>query len=123
MSDQEKQPTQEQMDSLTFMSLVDLYQHSAWMAMGKIADPITSETKRNLPQARWAIDTLQMLERKTRGNLDENELRFLRDMLHTLRMNYVEEVNKPADEPAKEDSSQVEEPKDEAQATESTDSE
>ncbi len=99
MAEQETNLTQEQQDTFAFMAMVELYQQTAWMALGKIADPATKETKTNLPQARWAIDTLSMIERKTRGNLSDQELRFLREILHMLRMNYVEEANKPAEKP------------------------
>ncbi|HPU84466.1 MAG TPA: DUF1844 domain-containing protein [Candidatus Latescibacteria bacterium] len=99
MAEQETNLTQEQQDTFAFMAMVELYQQTAWMALGKIADPATKETKTNLPQARWAIDTLSMIERKTRGNLSDHELRFLREILHMLRMNYVEEANKPSGEP------------------------
>lgn len=99
MTEQEAKLTQEQQDTFAFMAMVELYQQTAWMALGKIADPATKETKANLPQARWAIDTLAMIERKTRGNLSDQELRFLREILHMLRMNYVEEANKPTEEP------------------------
>ncbi|HRS94453.1 MAG TPA: DUF1844 domain-containing protein [Candidatus Latescibacteria bacterium] len=99
MAEQDAKLTQEQQDTFAFMAMVELYQQTAWMALGKIADPATKETKANLPQARWAIDTLAMIERKTRGNLSDQELRFLREILHMLRMNYVEEANKPVGEP------------------------
>lgn len=90
-----KDRTEKQQDAFAFMSLVTMYQQVAWIALGKIANPATNEIERDLEQARWSIDVLAMLERRTRGNLTEAEGRMLRDILHNLRMNYVEEVNRP----------------------------
>ena len=47
----------------------------------------------DLVGARHAIDTLSMLEEKTRGNLDENEKAILQDCLFRLRMAFVEVTN------------------------------
>lgn len=43
----------------------------------------------NLPLARQTIDTLEMLEEKTRGNLEEDEQKLLQSILYELRMNFV----------------------------------
>jgi len=43
----------------------------------------------NLPLARQTIDILEILQEKTRGNLDEAELRLLESVLHDLRMRFV----------------------------------
>ena len=47
----------------------------------------------DLVGARHAIDTLSMLEEKTRGNLTENEKAILQDCLFRLRMAFVEVTN------------------------------
>ena len=44
---------------------------------------------KNLPLARQTIDTLEMLEEKTRGNLDEQEAKLLESVLYELRMDFV----------------------------------
>ena len=96
--------TEEQKDRLYFMTLVQTYQQIAWVALGKIANPATQKIERQLDQARWAIDMLAMLERRTKGNLAPDEARELAQILYTLRMNYVDEVNKqeqPEKEPQK----------------------
>jgi hypothetical protein len=43
----------------------------------------------NLPLVRQTIDILEILQEKTRGNLDEAELRLLESVLHDLRMRFV----------------------------------
>ena len=54
-------------------------------------------------EARGLIDALAALERKTQGNLDEEEAKFLSSVLHELRMSVLAGgARKPsgADEPA-----------------------
>lgn len=46
--------------------------------------------KINLNVARFSIDLLDLLKEKTKGNLSEEESKFLKEMLHQLRMKYVE---------------------------------
>lgn len=75
-----------------FMGLVASLQMSAWMALGKIMNPMTQKAERNLEQAKETIDVLGVLEEKTRGNLSDDESRALTRILYELRMNYVEEL-------------------------------
>lgn len=51
----------------------------------------------DLPVARQTIDTLEMLELKTKGNLDADEARLLESMLYELRMHYVEAIKAAGD--------------------------
>jgi hypothetical protein len=44
----------------------------------------------NLPMARQTIDILEILEQKTRGNLDSEESHLLESLLYELRLRYVE---------------------------------
>jgi hypothetical protein len=65
---------------------------SALMHLGLAPDPSGSEGQAaevNLPLARQAIDTLEMIEEKTRGNLDEDEAKLLQSLLYELRMDFV----------------------------------
>jgi Domain of unknown function (DUF1844) len=57
--------------------------------LGEIPDPISGEKKKDLSLAKHAIDTLGMLEEKTRGNLSEEEQKLLEGMLYDLRMAYI----------------------------------
>lgn len=63
---------------------------SALVHLGEIAEPDTSEVRTDLPMARQIIDTLGMLQEKTRGNLDPDEDRFMKSVLYDLRMRYVQ---------------------------------
>ncbi len=58
--------------------------------MGLIDDPETKErSKPNLPLARQAIDTLELLRDKTKGNLSAEEEKLLESLLYDLRMRFV----------------------------------
>jgi hypothetical protein len=75
-----------------FLGLVASLQMSAWMALGKITNPMTQKVERDLEQAKETIDLLGMLQEKTLGNLHADELRLLERILYELRLNYVEEL-------------------------------
>ena len=79
----------------TFEFLAHTLFTQALMALGRIPNPITKKSHRNLPTARHFIDTLAMLERKTAGNLTEDEQRMLEEIQHQLRMMYMAETAGP----------------------------
>ncbi len=65
---------------------------SALYHLGAAGDPESGEPVEapNLQLAKHVIDTLEMLERKTQGNLDDEEKRLLASLLYDLRMRFVE---------------------------------
>lgn len=65
---------------------------SALYHMGVAPDPSTGSPApdKNLPLAKQTIDTLAMLEVKTRGNRDDEEDKLLSSLLYELRMRFVE---------------------------------
>jgi hypothetical protein len=77
-----------------FLQLVLGLQQSAMMALGKLMNPLTRKVETHLEMARDTIDTLAALEDRTRGNLEPDEARVLKQVLTDLRMNYVEELKK-----------------------------
>ncbi|MGH7742516.1 MAG: DUF1844 domain-containing protein [Candidatus Eiseniibacteriota bacterium] len=77
-----------------FINLVLGLQQSGMMALGKLKNPFTNSVGIQLEVARDTIDTLAMLEAVTKGNLESDEARVLRQVLTDLRMNYLEEVKK-----------------------------
>jgi hypothetical protein len=78
--------------ALDFNALVLSLGSSAIVHLGEAPDPTTGQ-KREQPDftmAQQSIDLLGMLQEKTRGNLSEDEARFLENMLFDLRMLYVQ---------------------------------
>jgi hypothetical protein len=91
-----------------FIQLVLMFQTAAMQQMGKLENPITKKVERDLDQAKFSIDMLEMIQQKTKNNLSENEKKFLDHILFELRMNYVDEVSK--DKEKKDDSSAPKQP-------------
>jgi hypothetical protein len=85
-------------DESRFLQLLAMFQIAAMQQMGKRPNPLTNEIERDLQQAKASIDVLEMLERKSKGNLSEIEKGFIEKILFELRMNYVDEVDRAAKE-------------------------
>jgi hypothetical protein len=82
-----------------FMGLVVSFQVSALQFMGKLVNPMTGQSERDLPSAAASIDMLDMLYAKTKGNLTPEEAKMLEETLSHLKLNYVAEVNRPTPPP------------------------
>ena len=81
------------------MYLVGTFQSSAWIALGKMKNPMTDKIERNLEQASYYIDLLGMLQSKTKGNVSEYEEQMLINTVSELKMNFIDEqknTNSPA---------------------------
>jgi hypothetical protein len=81
-------------DDQLFAQLVYIFFSSGMQGMGKILNPVTNKIERNMEQAKNAIDMLEMIKTKTKGNLSPELERMLSTYLTDLRLNYVEESNK-----------------------------
>ena len=76
---------------IDFATFVLSLSTSALHHLGLVPDPETNQPGPvNKPFARQTIDTLELLQEKTRGNLDAEEERLLEGLLYELRMRYVE---------------------------------
>lgn len=88
----------DQQNQLLFMMLVQQHQQIAMMGMGKIKNPNTDEVERELKSAKFAIDTLHMIQKFTEGNLPKELKNYLDQNLNNLRLNYAEERKKSDDD-------------------------
>ena len=79
-------------DTLRFIDLVGLFGSQAMIALGKVINPATGKAEKNLGAAQLFVDMLDMLERKTRGNLTPDEAKILKATLTDLRLMYAEEA-------------------------------
>ncbi len=79
------------MPPATFEFLVHTLFTQALMAFGRIPNPITNKAIKNVATAKHFLDTLDMLDEKTRGNLTSDERKLLEEVQHQLRTLYVEE--------------------------------
>lgn len=73
-----------------FETLVSYLGTTAMFQMGLVAGPGGQRIPADLINARNTIDMIEVLERKTRGNLTPEESRLLEDVLYELRLAYVE---------------------------------
>ena len=82
------------MPEVTFSTFVMSLNTSVLYHLGEIADPETGAKMVNIDLARHAIDTLVILEQKTKGNLTEEESELLKNILYDVKMRFVNAVKK-----------------------------
>lgn len=71
------------------MLLTTLYSQTM-MSLGAIPNPSTNESSKDLPMAKHFIDTVEMLQEKTKGNTSGDESKMFEEILHVLRMAFVQ---------------------------------
>jgi hypothetical protein len=71
-----------------FNDFILLQAQNAGLFLGQLPNPVTGERNVNLPAAKSVIDSLEMLELKTDGNLTAEEERLLSTALANLRPLY-----------------------------------
>jgi hypothetical protein len=84
-----EEPQKVPLPEVSLSSLVFSLSSSALLHLGEIADPQTGEKKEDFALAKHSIDTIGMLKEKTKGNLTEEEDKFLESILTDLRWRYV----------------------------------
>ena len=77
-----------------FIHLVNTFVQSAWISLGKVKSPVSDKLERNLEQATYYIDLLDMLQTKMKGNLSEWEEQYVIHSLSELKLNFIEEQKK-----------------------------
>ncbi len=73
----------------SFLGLLEELAVRAMLALGQIRDPSSNEAYIDLDGAKYVIDTLGVLEEKTKNNLDATEAATLKQLLHNLRLTFV----------------------------------
>ena len=110
-----------QLPPIDFISFISDLITTARLYLQGFRDPETEQVIVNLGLAKRMIDTLEMLEEKTKGNLTAPESNFLVNSLYDLRMGYVRAVNSQKDAPeqdASEDTPQQDAPNEDNTSTE-----
>jgi len=75
-----------------FTSLILTLSSSAWIGLGKIADPVSGKINQDMNGAKYTIDLLLTLREKTKGNLNSNEEKLMNSVIADLEANYAETV-------------------------------
>ena len=107
-ADEETDQSLPELPPASFSILVSTLSTQALASMGYIPDP-SGQPMTNLPMAKHFVDTLAVLEEKTKGNLDDEESSLLTETLHQLRMAFVHASN-PTDPPPSQTDSTIELP-------------
>ncbi|MHB8138937.1 MAG: DUF1844 domain-containing protein [Smithellaceae bacterium] len=76
---------------VNFTNFVISLSTSALFHFGDFPENQGGKAEKNLPAAKQTIDILDMLNEKTKGNLDQNEANLIQGVLYELKMRYVKE--------------------------------
>ena len=91
--DKEQNNTKQPMEP-DFSLFISSLSMQALILLGEIDSPFTHKKEANMDQAKYVIDTIAMLKDKTSGNLKEDELSFIDNILYELRMKYTAKSGK-----------------------------
>lgn len=73
-----------------FKTLVGTLASNAVMSLGGMQHPETGQIMVDMEGAKLYIDLLDVLEEKTKGNLDEEEAEYIQQIAHELRNRFVD---------------------------------
>ena len=85
---------EDQQQQLLFVMLIQQHEQIAQMGLGKIESPQTGKAERDLKSAKYAIDTIVMLEKYTKGNLPKEISGYITETLNKLRLSFADEKKK-----------------------------
>jgi Domain of unknown function (DUF1844) len=84
------------MPPASFELLLTTLTTEALVALGQVPHPITGKSHMQRNQAKFLIDTVEVLHEKTKGNLTDSEQQVLDSLLHQLRMVFIQTADQPA---------------------------
>jgi hypothetical protein len=89
---EEREEKKEFLPPLELGSLVLPFFMQALIQLGEVEDPVTRTMSENLELGKRLIDILDLLRDRTKGNLEEEEDKFLEACLARLKLAYVERM-------------------------------
>ncbi len=93
MAETTTQEEEQQLPRIDFITYLNNLVATGQLYLDGIRDPETDEVVVNLGLVKGIIDTIEMLEEKTKGNLTAPEANFLANTLYELRMGYVRAIS------------------------------
>jgi hypothetical protein len=84
------------MPPASFELLLTMLATEALVALGQVPHPGTGQPHVHRHQAQYLIDMIEVLRKKTHGNLTPGEEQLIDSLLHQLRLVFVESANQPA---------------------------
>ena len=93
MEENTAQEEAQQLPPVDFISYLANLVETGRLYLEGFPNPETDEVVTNFPLVKHIIDTIEMLEEKTKGNLTAPEANFLTNTLYELRMGYVRAIS------------------------------
>ncbi len=81
-----------------FLNYIKSLALQAMIFMGIASNPVTNQIEQNLKQAKLLLDTLGMLQKKTEGNLTQQEKDALNNSVYELKQKYEEIIREEEDD-------------------------
>ena len=94
-SPEQQTPGDGQMPPASFEMLITTMATEAMISLGQIPHPATGKPMLNLDHAKYFIDTLEVLQEKTKGNLTSDEEKAIADLMHQLKLAFVATQSHP----------------------------
>lgn len=89
--------SRDELQTALFLDLVAQHANMAMIFLGRVPHPQTGKQVRDVETARLFIDQLEMLEAKTKGNLNKHEEALLKQSLMATRLAFVDVIESPPD--------------------------
>jgi len=83
-------------EPVAFTSFIMSLATQVLVQLGEMPAPQGMEIPIDLESARQTIDIMTMLQRRTKGNLSAEESRFMEEVLHSLRISFINAKKKSA---------------------------
>lgn len=80
--------------AIDFSTFIFSLGSAALINLGIAPNPLNNKTEKNIEEAKQNIDLLAILQDKTKGNLTPDEEKLMNNLLHSLRMHYIENREK-----------------------------
>ena len=80
----------------SFEMLLTTLATEALVALGQVPHPVTGKVQAHRNQAKFLIDTVDILRQKTAGNLTTSEQQVIDSLLHQMRLVFVQTAGTPA---------------------------
>ena len=84
------EPRDPPMPPASFELLLTTLATEALVALGQVPNPMTGKPQLQRNQAKYLIDTIEVLREKTKGNLTPGEEQLIDGLLHQLRLAFVD---------------------------------
>jgi hypothetical protein len=81
----------------SFEMLLTTLATEALVALGQVPHPVTGKVQAHRNQAKFLIDTVDILRQKTAGNLTTQEQQVIDSLLHQMRLVFVQTADAPAE--------------------------